>query len=145
MTRSNRSPARSLRFPRVHAPRSTNVGGWQVWVPVAVAIVSASVSSAASIWAAGASRDAALATATRAYDAKMVELGVTILATDPSKSDVAPAREWAIGLIETHSGQKFTSDEHDKLMHQPIVYCDPKTTGSLDFSNPCNSGLAGAF
>ena len=75
----------------------------------------------------------------------MVELGVAILTTDPSKSDVAPAREWAIGLIGMHSGQRFTPEEHIKLLHQPIVVCDPKTMGRADFSNPCNSGLVGAF
>lgn len=62
-------------------------------------------------------------TAAKTFDAKMVEIGVNILATDPGKTDVVPAREWAIGLVEDHSGRRFTDDDRAKLLHSPIAKC----------------------
>jgi hypothetical protein len=54
------------------------------------------------------------------FDEKMVDIGVNILAADPSKSDVAPARKWAIDLVEKHSGLPFDSADRESLLHHPI-------------------------
>jgi opacity protein-like surface antigen len=55
-----------------------------------------------------------------AFDGQMVQIGVSILSADP-KADVAPARDWAIRLVEGHSGEKFTSAERDSLLHHPLL------------------------
>jgi hypothetical protein len=50
----------------------------------------------------------------------MVQIGVSILSADPSKSDVAPAREWAMKLVEEHSGLPFSDKDRDSLLHHPL-------------------------
>jgi hypothetical protein len=55
-----------------------------------------------------------------AFDAQMVQIGVSILSADPSKSDVAPARGWAMELVEKHSGQAFSSQDRESLLHHPL-------------------------
>lgn len=57
-----------------------------------------------------------------AFDAKMVEIGVSILAADPSKSDVTPARQWAIDLVEKHSGEPFNAVDKSNLLHHPLTF-----------------------
>ena len=59
-------------------------------------------------------------TARTAFDAQMVQVGIGILSADPSKSDVAPARKWAIDLVEKHSGQPFSADDLTDLLHHPL-------------------------
>jgi hypothetical protein len=56
-----------------------------------------------------------------AFDASMVRVGVGILSADPSKSDVAPARQWAIDLVEKHSGQPFNEQDRANLLHHPLL------------------------
>jgi hypothetical protein len=66
-----------------------------------------------------------------AFDAQMVQIGVNILSADPSKSDVAPAREWAIKLVEEHSGQAFSAQDRESLLHHPLdIAAAVKTIGS---------------
>ena len=89
---------------------------WEMAAPAAIAALAAVIvgllSALVNYWA-----------ASRTFDAKMVEIGVSILATDPGKTDVVPAREWAIGLVEDHSGRRFTDEDRAKLLHSPIVKC----------------------
>ena len=58
--------------------------------------------------------------AARTFDGKMVEIGVAILAADPGKTDVAPARVWALDLIAKHSGQPFSETDREILLHRPL-------------------------
>lgn len=85
--------------------------------PVVLSLIGAlAVVGGASISAWVADRAAA-----RAFDAKMVEIGVGILATDPGKSDVTAARQWALDLVEKHSGLTFSADGRARLLHSPLV------------------------
>lgn len=71
-----------------------------------------------------------------AFDAKMVELGIGILSADPSKTEVSPARQWALELVEEHSGKKFSEVDRESLLNHPIApqtvfYVDPRTPGGI--------------
>jgi hypothetical protein len=74
-----------------------------------------------------------------AFDAEMVQIGVGILSADPSKSDVAPAREWAIKLVETHSGQDFSVQDRASLLHHPIQTSVPRIAGLPLSGIPCSA------
>jgi hypothetical protein len=91
-----------------------------------------------------------------AFDAQMVQIGcqsaskfctpkhkigVGILSADPSKSDVAPAREWAIKLVETHSGQNFSDQDRGSLSHHPIQTAQtlPPIPGFVFSGIPCSA------
>ncbi len=57
----------------------------------------------------------------RELDIRMVEIGLGILKADPSENEqISPAREWAIRLVETHSGQKFSENDQKLLLSKPI-------------------------
>jgi hypothetical protein len=49
----------------------------------------------------------------------LVEIAIGILRADP-KEDVAPARGWAIDIIEQDSGVKFSAEDRAALLHKPI-------------------------
>jgi hypothetical protein len=49
----------------------------------------------------------------------LVEIAIGILRADP-KEDVAPARAWAIEVIEKNSGVSFKEDDRKALLHKPI-------------------------
>jgi hypothetical protein len=55
------------------------------------------------------------------FDAQTVQIGVGILSADPGKSDVAPARKWAVDLVEKHSGLPFSAEDRENLLHHPIL------------------------
>jgi len=76
-----------------------------------------------------------------AFDAQMVQIGVSILPADPSKSDVAPAREWAIKLVETHSGQNFSDHDRESLLQHPIQVAQtlPSIPGFAFSGIPCSA------
>jgi hypothetical protein len=73
-----------------------------------------------------------------AFDAEMVQIGVSILSADPSKSDVAPARDWAIRLVQEHSGQPFSEAERDSLLKHPIQTL-PARPGFALSGVPCDA------
>jgi hypothetical protein len=73
-----------------------------------------------------------------AFDAQMVQIGVSILSADPSKSDVAPARDWAIRLVQEHSGQPFSEAERDSLLKHPIQTL-PARAGFALSGVPCDA------
>lgn len=77
--------------------------------------------------------------AQRGLDGKLIELGVNILVSDPSKTDVSPARGWAIGLIEKHSGHNFSEEDRSALLKKPLIKCDNPGVISTDLSDPCGS------
>jgi hypothetical protein len=54
----------------------------------------------------------------------LVEIAIGILRADPSKEDVAPARQWAIDIIERDSGVKFTPEDRAALLHKAVKTID---------------------
>ena len=50
---------------------------------------------------------------------RLIEIGISILRADP-KEDVAPARAWAIDVIEQKSGVTFNKEDRAALLHKPI-------------------------
>ena len=50
----------------------------------------------------------------------LVEIAIGILRADP-KEDVAPARSWAIDVIERNSGVRFQPEDRAALLHKPIA------------------------
>lgn len=81
---------------------------WTAIVALIGVIISSSVAVAVAVW-----------TTQGAFDSKMVEIGVSILSADPGK-DVVPARQWAITLVELHSGHPFEPSDREKLLRHPI-------------------------
>jgi hypothetical protein len=56
----------------------------------------------------------------RELSVRLVEIGIGILQTDPSKGNIAPARQWAITVIENNSGVRFTPGDRDELLKKPL-------------------------
>ncbi|MBO6511767.1 MAG: hypothetical protein JJ979_25335 [Roseibium sp.] len=57
----------------------------------------------------------------RELDIKMVEIGLSVLRADPEDEDqIAPARQWAINIVEKHSGSEFGEEDAEKLLKEPI-------------------------
>jgi hypothetical protein len=69
------------------------------------------------------------------FDAQMVQVGVGILSADPGKSDVAPARKWAVDLVEKHSGMPFSAEDRESLLHHPILSAATQETMEREY--PC--------
>ncbi|MGA8583662.1 MAG: hypothetical protein WB715_07470 [Roseiarcus sp.] len=65
----------------------------------------------------------------------LVEIAIGILRADP-KEDVAPARSWAIDIIDLYSGVKFLPQDRAALLHKPIK--------TLEFSGDFNSDFVAA-
>jgi len=68
---------------------------------------------------------------------KLVEIAVEILRADP-KEDVAPAREWAIKVIQNNSGVDFSTEDYAALLHKPLWlgYADyGNNVGYTDYMN----------
>jgi hypothetical protein len=57
-------------------------------------------------------------------NARLVEIGVGILRTDPKKeAQVAGARKWALDLIEANAGGiKFTAEARTALLQEPLSF-----------------------
>lgn len=73
----------------------------------------------------------------RELDIKMVEIGLSILRSDPSKEgQISPAREWAITLVEKHSGQDFTDEDKRNLLVQPLRITETDAAKALIVSPP---------
>jgi hypothetical protein len=50
----------------------------------------------------------------------LVEIAIGILEADPSKTDLTPARSWAMDVIDQKSGVKFSAEDRAALLHQAI-------------------------
>jgi hypothetical protein len=51
---------------------------------------------------------------------RLVEIAIGILSADPSKTDLTPARGWAMDIIDQKSGVKFSDADRAALLHQAI-------------------------
>jgi hypothetical protein len=87
----------------------------------------ASLTAVAALLGALAGFGGAVATGWFAYASKneelqvhLVEIAIGILRADASKEDVAPAREWALDIIDQKSGVKFSDADRKALLHQSI-------------------------
>jgi hypothetical protein len=96
-----------------------------VWVAVA-GIVGVLAGAIVTGWFTYASKDEEL----RVH---LVEIAIGILRADP-KEDVAPARNWAISVIEENSKVKFDALDRAALLHKPISFAWDK---SMYVNRPC--------
>lgn len=74
----------------------------------------------------------------RELDVKLVEIGIGILRSDPSQTQVKAAREWAVEIIEKSSGTKFSAADRLELIQKPLgfsrIFSNPKILGeAVDF------------
>jgi hypothetical protein len=106
---SGTPPTPSTPSPSLQAPPRDRTALIVAVVALAGSVLAATVSSVSSYLAARAN-----------FDAQMVQVGIAILSADPGKSDVTPARQWAIDLVGSHSGQPFLGEDREKLLHHPI-------------------------
>jgi hypothetical protein len=53
-------------------------------------------------------------------DVRLVEIGISILRADPKETQTQGAREWAIQVIEFHSGQSFSNEAKQELLKNKL-------------------------
>lgn len=58
----------------------------------------------------------------RELDIKLVEIGITILRADPKEAQTNGAREWAVSVIEKHSGQRFSEKAKSELLNYKLDF-----------------------
>src|SRR5208337_4818440 len=85
-----------------------------LWVQIPIAIAALSVTAASVAFAVSNSR--------RERNARLVEIGISVLRADPNKEPSArEAREWALDLIDANAGGvKFSAGARDALMKQAL-------------------------
>lgn len=76
-------------------------------------------------------------------NARLVEIGIAILRADPKEAQTNATREWAIKLIETHSGQPFSEQAKNELLNNRLKWessassgLPPDLTFSIDDTRP---------
>lgn len=67
-------------------------------------------------------------------DAKLIELGVGILRTEPTK-ETGPLREWAIDVIQKRGDFNFSDAQRAVLLNQELPFRGPTFTGTPTTSN----------
>jgi len=87
-----------------------------------VAIVAATVACFGAIISALIPAFYTYASCNKELDVRLVEIGIGILRADPKETQTEGAREWAIRVIETHSGQLFTEDAKSQLLNNKLGY-----------------------
>jgi hypothetical protein len=58
----------------------------------------------------------------RELDIRLVEIGISILRAKPDETGVTPARQWAIDVIEKHSGTKFSKADRQALLQKQLDF-----------------------
>ena len=58
----------------------------------------------------------------RELDIELIKIGIGILRADPKETQTNAAREWAIRLIEIHSGQRFSDEARNELLNKQLGY-----------------------
>ncbi|SRR5260370_1197548 len=89
---------------------------------VSTTIMHISLTVASTVFA-GVALFLAVKLSTEERNARLVEIGVGILRVDPGKETVvAPAREWALNLIDANAGGlKFSPEARRQLLGQPLA------------------------
>jgi hypothetical protein len=78
----------------------------------------------------------------RELDIELVKVGIGILRADPKETQTQGAREWAIEVIETNSGQKFSAEAKKELLQNKLDFqpyardFDPYAGGYDPFAVP---------
>ena len=62
-------------------------------------------------------------------NARLVEIGIAILRADPKEAQTNATREWAMRLIETHSGQPFSEQARSELLNNRLRWESPASSG----------------
>jgi hypothetical protein len=62
-------------------------------------------------------------------NAGLVAIGLGILRADPKEAQTNATREWAIKLIETHSGQPFSEQAKNELLNNRLRWESPASSG----------------
>jgi hypothetical protein len=87
------------------------------WTPMLQMLIAAS-----SVCVAAAAISFAVRNFYDARNAQLVQIGVDILKVDPTKDkQVAPARRWALDLIDANAGVKFTEADRKDLLQRPLA------------------------
>jgi len=109
------APFHDSHSPEFMADDSGGSGGASPLVVGIVAVLAAAIAGAASFGA------AYLAFASKDQELKvhLVEIAIGILRADP-KEDVAPARGWALDVIEKNSRVPFSPQDREALLHKPL-------------------------
>jgi hypothetical protein len=77
--------------------------------------------TAAAVCVAAAACTFAIRSMSEERNAKLVEIGVAILRVDPEKeTQVSAARKWALDLIDTNAGVKFSEEARTELLRKPL-------------------------
>jgi|ERR1051326_3673070 hypothetical protein len=79
----------------------------------------------------------------RELDIELVKVGIGILRADPKEAQTNGAREWAIDLIETHSGRRFSEQARNELLQYKLVYTEYFTPGDWSSSGFGDPGYLG--
>jgi hypothetical protein len=76
----------------------------------------------------------------RELDIKLVEVGLSILRADPKETQTNGAREWAIKIVETYSGQAFSEEAKKELLNRKLIDVPAKAASIVvPGSNPGNN------
>jgi hypothetical protein len=86
----------------------------------------------------------------RELDIELVKIGIAILRADPKEAQTNAAREWAIKIIEAHSGQPFSTEAKADLLNNKLTYDEyfmtatpvewlTNESGPCSRTNPCKS------
>jgi hypothetical protein len=87
------------------------------WVrDVSIALASLAIAVATSVYT--------VRSAAEERNAKLVEIGVSVLRIDPKKEgQISAARKWALDLIDANGGGvKFSAEAREELLHAPLRY-----------------------
>lgn len=78
----------------------------------------------------------------RELNIELVKIGISVLRVDPKETQTVGAREWAIGLIETYSGAKFSTSAKSELLQNKLTtsFGGPDDPYSIDFGGPDTRG-----
>jgi hypothetical protein len=92
---------------------------------VLIGVASAAIGAVSAIVVAGLTGSFSYASKDEELRVHLVEIAIGILRADPTKEDVAPARGWAIDIIERDSGVKFEAADRAALLHKPLGWRNP--------------------
>lgn len=93
-----------------------------------IAAMAAIVGAVVSAWFPYLNRD-------RELNIRLVEIGIGILRSDPEKSGVSAARQWAIDIIERSSGLAFKPEDRAELLNRPLGFDSSFDYGGFGFSD----------
>jgi hypothetical protein len=100
------------------------------WAKVSLGGIIGAVGVAGAGWATG---YYSLASKNEELHVHLVEIAFGILEAEP-KQGVAPARGWAIEVIERNSGVKFSNEDREALLSKPIASKDLSSWKSKDWA-----------